>query len=326
MPLQNKKKKSVIIAVSVITALALIAGGSLVITSCSKTRDETPENSNFISGTENGIMPMSVDVGTFAATVDGNTTTLTAAINPSNSDNKKVDWAAAWVNPSSAWATGKNVSGYVTVTPASDGALTATVKCLAAFGEKVKITVVSRENPDAKAECTADYRAKILDAVVKSNGTAFPSALLSFNGTHTISFGTTMSVGTITDPYIGVMTTLSVTNSAKNAINAIATGASFNNYAISSDRDATTTAELNMDSSWATAVFSSSWIMYGANQNAVRQGLKTASATTEGCFTLTAVFTGSHSTMTKTYAVKMNTASLTVIPVSMTLNETGIQF
>ena len=76
--------------------------------------------------------------------------TLTATISPETADNKSVDWSVSFVNPSSSWASGKTVTDYVTVTPTSDGALTANVNCLKAFGEQIKVTVASRVNPEAK--------------------------------------------------------------------------------------------------------------------------------------------------------------------------------
>lgn len=92
--------------------------------------------------------------------------TLQATITPDTADNKAVDWNVSFVNSSSSWASGKTVSDYVTVTPASDGALTATVNCLKAFGEQIKITVVSRANEYASAECTLDYARRILDTAL----------------------------------------------------------------------------------------------------------------------------------------------------------------
>lgn len=92
--------------------------------------------------------------------------TLTATVSPETADNKAVDWAASFVNPSSSWASGKTVTDYVTVTPTSDGALTANVNCLKAFGEQIKVTVASRVNSEAKAECTLDYARRILDTAL----------------------------------------------------------------------------------------------------------------------------------------------------------------
>ena len=92
--------------------------------------------------------------------------TLTATVSPETADNKAVDWSVSFINPSSSWASGKTVTDYVTVTPTSDGALTANVNCLKAFGEQIKVTVTSRVNPEAKAECTLDYARRILDTAL----------------------------------------------------------------------------------------------------------------------------------------------------------------
>ena len=54
--------------------------------------------------------------------------------------------------------------------PRATGALIATVNCLKAFGEQIKITVTSRANPLAKAECTLDYARRILDTALYHEG------------------------------------------------------------------------------------------------------------------------------------------------------------
>ena len=99
--------------------------------------------------------------------------TVQATIEPADADNKAVDWAVSFVNPASEWASGKTVTDYVTVTPESDGSLTATVKCLKAFGEQIKITVTSRDNSAATASCTADYYRRLAgierDDIIKQN-------------------------------------------------------------------------------------------------------------------------------------------------------------
>ena len=87
---------------------------------------------------------------------------VTASVQPSDALNKEVDWSIAWANSSSSWASGKTVTDYVTVTPTSDGALTANVSCLQAFGEQIVVTATSRDNTSAKGSCTVDYRQKYL--------------------------------------------------------------------------------------------------------------------------------------------------------------------
>lgn len=99
---------------------------------------------------------------------------LTATITPDNATDKTVDWTVAWAvppqhsggtmgdeDPRSVWAMGKTVTDYVTVTPTSDGALTANVECIKDFGAQVKVTVTSRDNSDVKANCLVDYTQKL---------------------------------------------------------------------------------------------------------------------------------------------------------------------
>ena len=89
------------------------------------------------------------------------TYTLTATITPTDINNKTVDWFVEFVDPSSAWASGKKVTDYVTITPTSEGALTAQAVCKKAFGAQIRIRVRSRENPNATAICKLDYTKKV---------------------------------------------------------------------------------------------------------------------------------------------------------------------
>lgn len=120
--------------------------------------------------------------------------TVTASITPSDALNKEVDWSVAWKNPSSTWAKGKDVTDYMTITPTSDGALTATVECIEAFGEQVLVTATSRDNPSAKGSCTADYMQRYLGTETS----------LSFNNSQYYQIGevaTSMdSTGTVNMP------------------------------------------------------------------------------------------------------------------------------
>lgn len=119
--------------------------------------------------------------------------TLRATITPENATNKAVDWSVSFVNASSSWASGKTVTDYVTITPTEDGALIAEVECKEAFGEQIKITVVSRDNPEAVAECTVDYKQKFLGYRVSYIGRSdspIGSSLLVYG----VDFNTTENV------------------------------------------------------------------------------------------------------------------------------------
>lgn len=133
-----------------------------------------------------------------SADESGVTQRFTATITPSDATNKKVDWSVAFKNAGSEWANGKNISDYVTVTPTSDGSLNADVTCKAAFGEQIILTVTSRENAEAKATATVDYRKKVIDCEIKLNGS--DSGLVDFSTAGTsyeITATPIISVGTI---------------------------------------------------------------------------------------------------------------------------------
>ena len=88
--------------------------------------------------------------------------TLTATITPAEATNKAVDWSVEFANPSGTWAKGKIATDYVTVTPTSDGALTANVTCLKAFGEKINVKVICRDNTKVAATCITEYEKKLI--------------------------------------------------------------------------------------------------------------------------------------------------------------------
>ena len=81
---------------------------------------------------------------------ESETLTITATVSPDNSaDNTGLDWSMAFKNPSSAWATGKTLSDYMTLTPSGAdvaGSKTVSVKCLKPFGEQIVITATSQDN------------------------------------------------------------------------------------------------------------------------------------------------------------------------------------
>ena len=81
-----------------------------------------------------------------------------------------VDWAAAWKNPSSSWATGKTVTSYVKVTPlatSGENGRKANVECLQAFGEEVTITCSVRGDAEKKATVSVHYVQKVENTTIK---------------------------------------------------------------------------------------------------------------------------------------------------------------
>ena len=85
---------------------------------------------------------------------------LTATVTPEYADQQQFDWTVAFNNAESEWASGKTASDYVTVTPASDGAATATVSCSEEFAEPMTITCTVRGYA-LTATCSVDYAQRI---------------------------------------------------------------------------------------------------------------------------------------------------------------------
>lgn len=87
---------------------------------------------------------------------------ITATITPVNAEYKTLDWSVAWESGTSGkFGNGKSVTDYVTITPTSDGALTATLTCSQAFGETIILTASLRNFPDIKGTRKVQYQQKL---------------------------------------------------------------------------------------------------------------------------------------------------------------------
>lgn len=103
------------------------------------------------------------EVMTFSDVTKAGGIMLKATVEPENAYDKTLDWTVEFKSPSSAWATGKNVTDYVTITPTSDGADTATLECLQAFGEQILLKVTSRQQTTVSATCILDYVRRVTE-------------------------------------------------------------------------------------------------------------------------------------------------------------------
>ena len=180
--------------------------------------EETADNGGAIIGESvgSGVKVMSAKIAPENYAANGVSAqaetayTLTATVLPEKASNKAVDWAVSFVNPSSAWATGKTVTDYVTVTPTADGALTANVECLQAFDEQIKVTVTSRNNAEATATCLVDYAERVAGyTLTLTNGgvtisSSDPEYTVTGNSSVSISKGEyTKTVGTVEENFTG---------------------------------------------------------------------------------------------------------------------------
>lgn len=112
----------------------------------------------------------SVDTGSkvITATVDGDAT------------DKSVTWSIAWKNASSTWASGKNISDYITLT-ANNAENSVQVDCLKAFGEQAIITCKAN---GAYNELTATAT---VDFVKRFVGVKVDCAKVNLADTNTVS-------------------------------------------------------------------------------------------------------------------------------------------
>ena len=138
--------------------------------------------------------------------------TLTATVEPDYEGEKTFDWSVKFQSDSSSWANGKTVTDYVTVTPTSDGANTATVECKQAFGEKILVTCTSRDYAGLSATCTVDYAQRItgMDVTLEGSrtgnkeipaGEEVPINFTYYGGTSSYNVYTVRATATYSDVY-----------------------------------------------------------------------------------------------------------------------------
>lgn len=153
-----------------------ISGGGMVV---------DPDDSNA------KIMTLSVSP-TQAISATNNSVQITATVKPENAS-QEVDWSVKFYGTYS-WSSDKNVSDYVIVIPDSDGSTRATIRCLQAFGDKIKVTCTARDDNSKQAYCTLDY----MNKVSVSLNSKIPTSFTNYSNYKDAYFvGELDSVGTI---------------------------------------------------------------------------------------------------------------------------------
>ena len=166
-----------VIALALVAILSIGLLCALFIQPNDDEQEATPKDGAVISETaENGVSLMSAKIMPTEYAANGVSAladtayTLTATVEPDYEGEKTFDWSVKFQSDSSSWASGKTVTDYVTVTPTSDGANTATVECKQAFGEKIIVTCTSRDYVGLSATCTVDYAQRITGMDVTLEG------------------------------------------------------------------------------------------------------------------------------------------------------------
>lgn len=175
MKFAKKRITTIVVAMSSLVALCFSMVACSIPTTNEQTNEaNTPAQETILAGgmqvgevQDYGIKLMSasipatnyVDYG--VTTIAETAITINATIEPIDAANHGIDWSIAWTNPSSTWASGKEVTSYVTL---SGNGKSATVSCLQPFGQQITVTAVSQDNPDVKATCTLEYAQKVTAA------------------------------------------------------------------------------------------------------------------------------------------------------------------
>ena len=151
-------------------------------------------------GDVNGVELLSIDhdVAVLAA---NKTVNVPVTVTPDVDVAVSIDWTIKFKDASSAWANGKNVTDYVTVTPTSEGATTANVKVLKAFGEQIIVTAALSDNNAVNVSCTVDYVKKLMFTGL---------SVQEVKGVQSFVPTFSESVGTMSDPNLSV--TVSITD------------------------------------------------------------------------------------------------------------------
>ena len=320
---RSDKVKWVVSFLLIFVLLAGLIGAWVLLLKPEESAPEQDEGGAIITeGEDNGIKLMSAKIAPEDYAANGISAMaetayqLTATVTPENATDKAVDWAVAFVNPSGEWATGKTVTDYVTVTPTADGALTANVECLQAFGEQVRVTVTSRDNTSVKANATVDYTQKL-----KGVNATFGSTLL-WNGmkksfdldasgqpAEVWKFDYTTSAHTIEDEYT---TTVKISFSSRVSQVEDAVGVKFTWAG-----ETITSGMPSFDKTFFDKVFvtpdgavSANAEQYNKLVNALAKGI--------GLFDVEVSVTG-------TYSSKINTISITVTSDGMNIRVEGIE-
>lgn len=144
----TKSKVWQIIGVAVLCAVCVLTAVLGIVFGMNHSSEDLNVSKDMASDIDNGVLHDTTVrlLGGVATTAsDGSVSqTITAVITPADAPNKAVDWSIAWADGDSRAS--ENISDYITVTPASDGALTATVTCKKSFrGSVAYVKVVTRE-------------------------------------------------------------------------------------------------------------------------------------------------------------------------------------
>lgn len=151
---------------------------------------EQPEQPSDDSG-ENieNTARVSILSGATIASEDGTVSkTLTATVLPADAPNKAVDWVVKWSDD--APLKNQTISNYITVTPSSDGALTATVTCKKSFRGSMAYIIVTTREGKYEATCQITFDG-IPSSLTVDTSSLTSHSILGLSNSYAVKVGTT---------------------------------------------------------------------------------------------------------------------------------------
>lgn len=126
----------------------------------------------------------------------GITKQITASVEPADATNKSVDWSIAWIGDVS-----EDISDYLTVSPTSDGSLTANITCLKSFRGKAALVTVTARDGGAQATCMISYKGEPSAFDFNNTGNSYYTGECNFKSTSSIPVSLTNVFGDVGEEY-----------------------------------------------------------------------------------------------------------------------------
>ena len=159
----------VLLFVGVISALAIAIRNKPVE---AKPEDKITESSELAFDGNEGEILLAMSAPRYAAATQANAASVsydvTASLNPSNVENKKVDWKIEW--SADAALKDKPITDYFTLTPTSDGALTAKLTCIKPFRGSTAILSATSRDSGVRGTCNVTFSGKPATMTVDVSG------------------------------------------------------------------------------------------------------------------------------------------------------------
>jgi len=135
-------------------------------TACGKTEERSTIQNNDLAFEDNTNMlfsPIRLNLADSAALASY---AVKATIQPATASNQQVDWKVEWA--SNATLKNQKISDYLSVTPDSDGSLSARVDCFKSFIGNTAVLSATTRDSKIKGTCNIVFIGKATDIAVQS--------------------------------------------------------------------------------------------------------------------------------------------------------------